>query len=266
MRCPKCGFISFDNVETCLNCNKDIAEATNVFQGSTLNVPTPVFLKFTALDDDGETSLDSEDADEIEFADPDLEILVDEDEREDEADMEFAFGDDQEDDTAAAKALSEEFGSTESEEETQQYTEGALDLGMFEDTSEEETFAFEESELDGPPPPPSMKVPEELSDISDLSPPDQTATPPPLEEEIPPVAAEEPESATPEEPAPLTAEPEDDLDFSNMDMDFDLSEDEPALAEEVSPAAEKAARSASRMNDDLNFELDLGGLSIHDDK
>jgi len=268
MRCPKCGFISFDNVETCLRCKKDISETAKAFQGSTLNVHTPVFLKFAALDDDGEISLDSEDGDEIEFADPDLEILVDDDEREDEAGMDFAFADDQEDETAAAQALSEEFGSTESEDEPQQFTEGALDLGMFEDTSEDETFAFEDSALDEPPPPPSMEIPEELSDISDLSPPDQAgaATPPPLEEELPPAAAAEPEPATTEEPAPLTAEPEDDLDFSNMDMDFDLGEDEPALAEEVPPADKKTARPASRMDDDLNFELDLGGLSIHDDK
>ncbi|MBE0582637.1 MAG: hypothetical protein IH612_02615, partial [Desulfofustis sp.] len=63
----------------------------------------------------------------------------------------------------------------------------------------------------------------------------------------------------------FAAEPEDDLDFSSMDMEFDLGEEAPA-AEEASPAAEKAARPGSRMDDDLNFELDLGGLSIHDDK
>jgi hypothetical protein len=269
MRCPKCGYISFDNVETCLRCNKDISETANAFQGSTLNVPTPVFLKFAALEDDGEMSLDGEDGDEIEFADPDLEILVDEGESEDDAEMDFAFADDQEDETAAAQALDEEFGSAEPEDESQQFTEGALDLGMFEDTSDEETFAFEDSEPDDTPPPPNMEIPEELSDISDLSPPDQAraATPPPLTgDETPAAFAEEPEPAASEEPAPLPAEPADDLDFSNMDMDFDLGEEEPALAEEVSPAAEKATRPASRMDDDLNFELDLGGLSIHDEK
>jgi hypothetical protein len=262
MRCPKCGFISFDNVETCLRCNKDISEMTKAFQGSTLNVAPPVFLKFTALDEDDELSLDGDDGDEIEFADPDLEILVDQDgagEADQDGGMDFAFGDDQEDESAAAQALKEEFGATDTEDDGYQAAEGALDLGMFEDTSDEDTFVFEDSAVDEPPPPPSMEIPEELSDISDLSPPGTAGT------AMPPPIADEPESPAAEAPAPFAAEPEDDLDFSSMDMEFDLGEEVPA-AGEASPAAEKAARPGSRMDDDLNFELDLGGLSIHDDK
>ena len=45
MRCPKCGYISFDNVEKCLKCKKNIADASSLFQGSVLKVTTPVFLK-----------------------------------------------------------------------------------------------------------------------------------------------------------------------------------------------------------------------------
>ena len=51
MRCPKCGFISFDNLENCLKCNKDISDATRAFQGSTLKVATPSFLKISVPDE-----------------------------------------------------------------------------------------------------------------------------------------------------------------------------------------------------------------------
>ncbi len=83
MRCPKCGFISFDNVETCLKCNKDISEVSAAFEGTTFNVTTPVFLKFSTQDEDDDSQADgADDLDSVqEFADPDLEILVEDEGR-----------------------------------------------------------------------------------------------------------------------------------------------------------------------------------------
>ena len=46
MRCPKCGYISFDLVDECLKCKKNIKSASEVLQGSVLNVSPPSFLKF----------------------------------------------------------------------------------------------------------------------------------------------------------------------------------------------------------------------------
>ncbi len=258
MRCPKCGFISFDNVETCLRCNKDISEVAKAFEGSTLNVPPPVFLKFDNRDDDGDFVLEGDgDEAEIEFADPDLEILVEQDGEQDDPNLEFAFGDEQDDDAAAVAALNEEFGGgEEGAAPAEQTAEGALDLGMFEDTADEETFAFEDTD-DAPEPAlsaaPAMEIPDELADISDLSPPDRKQ-------------AASPASSAESQAAPsLAAEPDDDLDFSSMDLDLDS--DGPAVSEDPGPADEPPkARPGSRMDDDLNFDLDLGGLSIHDDK
>ncbi len=46
MRCPKCGFISFDLVETCGKCGKNISEEAALPHGTTTNVEPPRFLRF----------------------------------------------------------------------------------------------------------------------------------------------------------------------------------------------------------------------------
>jgi len=48
MRCPKCGFISFDHLTSCAKCGKDIAEVASELQGTSIKVETPMFLS-TAL-------------------------------------------------------------------------------------------------------------------------------------------------------------------------------------------------------------------------
>ena len=97
-----------------------------------------------------------------------------------------------------------------------------------------------------------------MADISDLSPPDS----PDAEEAV----AEFEQAEAPEEHAP--AEPEDDLDFSNLDMDFDIgdtsgSDNVAAVSAEGDQIS--ANKSTSSMDEELNFDLDLGGLSIHED-
>jgi len=44
MRCPKCGFISFDHLTSCVKCRKDIAEVASELQGTSIKVETPMFL------------------------------------------------------------------------------------------------------------------------------------------------------------------------------------------------------------------------------
>ena len=44
MRCPKCGFISFDHLTSCAKCGKDFAEVASELQGTSINVETPMFL------------------------------------------------------------------------------------------------------------------------------------------------------------------------------------------------------------------------------
>jgi len=44
MRCPKCGFISFDHLTSCAKCGKDIADVASELQGTSINVEPPMFL------------------------------------------------------------------------------------------------------------------------------------------------------------------------------------------------------------------------------
>jgi uncharacterized OB-fold protein len=44
MRCPKCGFISFDHLSSCSKCGRDISEVASELQGTSIKVETPMFL------------------------------------------------------------------------------------------------------------------------------------------------------------------------------------------------------------------------------
>jgi len=48
MRCPKCGFISFDHLTSCAKCGKDIADVAAELQGTSIKTGAPMFLS-TAL-------------------------------------------------------------------------------------------------------------------------------------------------------------------------------------------------------------------------
>ncbi|HHO47731.1 MAG TPA: hypothetical protein ENN06_04660 [Desulfobacteraceae bacterium] len=44
MRCPKCGYISFDLIEKCVKCGKNINGSAKQLRGTVGNVPPPAFL------------------------------------------------------------------------------------------------------------------------------------------------------------------------------------------------------------------------------
>lgn len=54
MRCPKCGFISFDLVKTCGKCGKNISEEADLPQGTTTNIEPPRVLRFDVAKDEPE--------------------------------------------------------------------------------------------------------------------------------------------------------------------------------------------------------------------
>jgi hypothetical protein len=45
MRCPKCGYISFDHLETCRKCNKNIGDGAGDLQGTAFDSAAPSFLQ-----------------------------------------------------------------------------------------------------------------------------------------------------------------------------------------------------------------------------
>ena len=255
MRCPKCGYISFDNVEKCLKCKKNISATAKLFQGSVLNVAAPVFLKQAIDDEDVDLDMDVDmevgdldDSDEdFDVSDPDLDILL-ADEDGSTAEVQLTLDGDDDEELSELDELDGDFTEIEAFEEETQDDEVSLDLGMMEDDSVEEAFAPEEAsgELEQSV---SMEIPEELADLSDLSPPDSTIDEQPAE------------TVELEAEAEKELETEADFDFSSLDMEAAF-EDEPVPA----PKPKKEAELSLDMDEELDFELDLGGLSIHDDK
>ena len=274
MRCPKCGFISFDNLENCLKCNKDISDATRAFQGSTLKVATPSFLKISVPDEnDLQIEGAAEVGGEIEFADPDLEILIDDDD--DQGGIDFELDADEPDDDLPLAGDFDEAATFGDDEDGD--ADLSADLGQFEDVPEDDTFSFEdlddETEVPEETDQAAMDLPEELDDISDLLPPESSTDDESVAGQFAEVDQAELMAAVTESADDVSlAEPEDDLDFSNLDFDLSGSEEETAgqedSGEQTAPDSEPeeaSPASAVDMDEDLDFNLDLGGLTIKAD-
>lgn len=231
MRCPKCGYISFDNVEKCLKCKKNIAETSKLFQGSVLNVATPVFLNVALEEEEVDIPIGGDEADDEEFeiTDPDLDILL-EDEEESSSEVKLELEGDGGSELAALDELNDELSEIEAFSEEEEEEEAvSLDLGMLDEADGESTGL-------------NLEVPDELADISDLSPPEKT-------------------------PAPEAPAEEPDFDIDLGDFGDSLDEAATAAAAAQPPRQEKKPQETKLsldMDEDLDFDLDLGGLSIHD--
>lgn len=264
MRCPKCGYISFDHLTTCLNCSKDLSDQTTMAQGTTYNAVPPAFLKFSPGGRSREDDADIETApeglgDELDVVDPDLDILISED------DQEVGFNAD-EISSEKSEGSGDDFGLAfeEEAEEEQADKEIEIDLSQFEDTSAEEPQE-KDREINF-----SMDLPDELSDISDLAPP-----PPPPKEKMGANGGMDMNMM------------DMDLKLDDFDSDFSLTSQEKKGGEdefaglslddidlsdsleskEPSPPSQPKPEPAKKpgemdMDSDLNFDLDLGGLTL----
>ncbi len=265
MRCPKCGYISFDHMDQCLKCKKSIKAVSDGLRGTIFHATAPTFLQFdrqteSEKDDEFINQLDSEE----EFVDEDLEILVEEDNA-------SAGGNGVAVDSRDSEVVMKGTGnSADSDEDEDREIE--IDLSQFEDIEAPELAPAaarqvknvkEERQV-------NLDMPAELDDISDLAPPKR--------------AAQGDKDATGKFAPKYSPElPINDLDFDlgldDLDNDFapssnpagetvlalddlDFSE---TLTKKSSATSAQRAESAD-MDADLNFDLDLGGLSIHKDK
>jgi len=269
MRCPKCGFISFDHLEACLKCKKDIRAASDALNGGVLHVVPPVFLNLhpepeeSSPDEDGFVA-DSEDVVD-EYVDPDLDILF-EDESEGEADEVGLEG-----------GEVDEFADLDISMDDGEDDEVAIDLGQdeevdgqldeFEDDSEDDgqvLSGLQGSDVDDGDSEFEIEMPEELIDMSDLAPPaaveergEGSADSLDLDINLDDFDFElEPDSSTGGESAGITADGETVLALDDIDFSDTMGQPE-----------KKSGKRAGEMDmdEDLNFDLDLGGLSIHDE-
>ncbi len=52
MRCPKCGYISFDHLESCKKCNKQVSDYSSEINGTTYDMESPSFLQFVVTEEE----------------------------------------------------------------------------------------------------------------------------------------------------------------------------------------------------------------------
>lgn len=264
MRCPKCGYISFDHLEKCLKCKKDISAVSETLQGGVMHVASPVFLNLQSQDDQSDDSefVAEGEGIEVEDADGDFDLIVEEDSveggeeevllevdqnAEEEGFIDFEISSDEDEDSEIA--IDSSFFDDEEVEE--QLFDNQLDS-----LSEEDTDALE------------MDVPDELLDMSDLAAPS---------------LSEDAKSADQDSHDELNSL-DLDLDSFDFELDSDLSAGDESLQasdkeeEEISlgdidfsdtingPAKEGSKKSgAMDMDQDFDFDLDLDGLSLHED-
>jgi len=268
MRCPKCGFISFDHLEVCLKCKKDIKVASAALNGGVFHVVSPVFLNLQpepgeSVADEGDFVVDTEDVVE-EYVDPDLDMLLEDEPEEviDEVILEGEEGDDfadleismdrEDEDEIAIDFGQEEDGGDISLPGSKDAGEGQVLAGQLDSEVENSDSEFE------------IEMPEELIDMSDLAAP-----------------------AT-EEVRGVSSSDSLDLEINLDDFDFELEPDSSGAGESVEIAdggetvlalddidfsdtigssKKKSPKKVGEMDmdEDLNFDLDLGGLSIHDE-
>lgn len=291
MRCPKCGFISFDQLPKCVKCGKKFSGIAELVHGTAFSVTAPLYLKIQEVADTkafGEDiKISDEEIEGFEVQDPDLDILFEGEEGETTADQPSL----QLDDDAALKEeieFSPPSGGDEVEGEI------SIDLSQFDND-------LEGPDLGGSVAAPGKEgkigreLPDELSDISDLAPPRETRTPAAdkagddfdfsLDQEMDGLGrSPAPAGGTPKAAQPAVKQSEDDFDFS-LDLGMDDLEESPAAAKKRTPpagdidfggldslspgrpkgAGRKPVADASDLDSDLDFDLDLGGLTLDKD-
>jgi hypothetical protein len=71
MRCPKCGYLSYDHLEICRGCRKNISKFSQEFSGVVFHCEVPDFLRFEAEEEPEETDAEAagEETEEAEASD-----------------------------------------------------------------------------------------------------------------------------------------------------------------------------------------------------
>jgi len=255
MRCPKCGYISFDHLEVCVKCKKNIKAVSDTLHGTVFQVQAPAFLQLQPRQAEDETADDVLVAQSEDYVDDDLEILIEEPQ---DKDKEIEFGEDDQPELKSDAAKK----SAESEEDR----EIEIDFSQFEDAPDEEPTLAEEGPAEDAreEKPFSLEMPEALADISDLAPPAKMAE-----------AVKEPSPAAGKSAADLDDELDFDLGLDELDLppapsspaETELTLNELDFSETLAQGPPKAAgKTTADMDEELNFDLDLGGLSIHKDQ
>lgn len=268
MRCPKCGYISFDHLENCKKCNKQVDESSMQLNGTTYDTLSPSFLKFniTRLED----SSDDQSFDQLEETAEDEEII-------DLADF------DQDDDESPIEM--DEISLDLDEEKIEEGDDIILNLDDLGETDLSENFDADSTSSQHRDETPGIDFGD--LDISDLAPAEDQKEAPAqqqqmaekssetsVEEEIVfeqdgPIAeiTEEIGATVAAEPPPQAAEPAPEKAQSTGLEDLLLDElefDKPVTTTDIPPKADvKPVKTGTALD---NFDIDLGDLFTEKEK
>lgn len=255
MRCPKCGFISFDHLESCKKCKKNISEASAELDGTVFAVPAPVFLDLDYKEDkDQSEELEGAAIGEEAFDDAEesLDLSFADDETEESEEIVMNLDDDGglEGFGADGEEIEGPVFELEDTEETGPEEEIAFDFAAEEESAEAEEGADDDLQLDFGD-----------IDISDLAPPEEGGEEPASEalafEEEPAgeaVFAGGPASVS----APVSGSGLEDLQVEDLDLET------PAPLVAGSKAGGKLMPSVKTGTALDDFEIDLGELTSGD--
>jgi len=246
MRCPKCGFISFDHLETCNKCHKYLGDAVPEVNGTAYDAAAPLFLTVTAPEEADPLSAQQTEGQETYSMTTDEMMTATEEtsasgqenaqEIEQYEEIEFAGFDDElgieeEQEQTANTSASEEFvyGEEEPAEEETQDASSAMDFGDL--------------------------------DISDLAPPAPEQAepirfePPPVQSDLEPVAARSPIPSSAPQPSVTSGQSAlEDLDTNGLNLDA------PARLVSGSAAGKRFLPSVKTGTALDKFDIDLGEL------
>lgn len=234
MRCPKCGYISFDHLDFCTQCNKEIGLLTSEINGTIYKAVAPSFLKFHTAAPPRPTAAP------IKAVNPPPPISLREG-----IDTEFFLEEEQEVALAPAESA---FGDSEP----------LMDLDDFQEVSPRAEFTLDlDAEFDsGAAPLPPMDFSD--LDISDLAPPSGGLVPEEDPEEIVAVAAP-PLTLAPSSPPPASAKPRPAGGLEDLQVQ-DLELDAPSKLVSGSAAGKRYLPSVKTGTALDKFDIDLGDL------
>jgi hypothetical protein len=244
MRCPKCGFISFDHLESCKICQKSLADLIATISGTTYDATPPMFLT-VPTNDRAPASSSAGISKTDTFAAPAADEPV------------INFDESGE----SVFSLDDDFTPAELRKEIE-FPEGAdgllMDLDDFgEDTPEEEFTLQADEPAKEETPLPSMDFGD--LDISDLAPPTHENPEPihfeesPVLSDLEPVASMSPTPPPPPQSSGMKAGLED-LNFNGLDLDT------PAKLVTGSAAGKRFLPSVKTGTALDKFDIDLGDL------
>ncbi|WP_028586008.1 hypothetical protein [Desulfogranum mediterraneum] len=262
MRCPKCGYISFDHLETCKKCHKAVAETAVELQGTTFDSETPSFLRLAEEVAPQQAELDSS------SPEPDWGEV----EATEEQGPDLDFSEPAEEQETGGEELVLDLGDAVSpvEEDDDQII---MNLDELEDAASSEDYTLEVNE-------PVKEQGDQGGvidfgdlDISDLMPPesDEGEIDLPAGDMEPALAALEEEAPAPEivleeppaeSPAASTGqEPEKNMGLEDLLLDeLDLDKTVPPVLKNAPPQAVKTGTALD------NFDVDLGELFAEEKK